>query len=104
MTNEIRNPKAERLRLSGLFGALLLCFLPGLRVMAHSPGEEMAQAATNFLRSLNAEQREKAGFDLKSEERFDWHFIPRPRKGLPFKEMTEDHCRLARAPPNSGLD
>jgi hypothetical protein len=63
----------------------------------------MAQAATNFLASLNAEQRSKAVFELKDEERVNWHFIPRQRKGLPFKEMTEPQQKLAKSLLSSGL-
>jgi hypothetical protein len=81
---------------------LFLC-IQLLTARAHTPAEEMAQAATNFLASLTPEQRAKAAFELKSEERFDWHFIPKPRKGLPFKEMTEPQAKLARALLSSGL-
>jgi len=47
----------------------------------------MARAQTAFMNSLNSEQRAKAFFKLEDEQRFDWHFIPRPRKGVPFKEL-----------------
>jgi hypothetical protein len=33
------------------------------------------------------------GFD--APERLDWHFIPRPRKGLPIKEMSSEQRALA---------
>src|SRR3954470_18525354 len=50
--------------------------------------EEMAQSALNFWASLTPEQQQKAAFDFKDEERVNWHFIPRERKGLPWKDMT----------------
>jgi len=71
--------------------------------LAHSPAQEMAVAATNFLAALAPEQRAKALFDFKDDERFDWHFIPKPRKGLPFKDMTSDQRALAQALLKSGL-
>lgn len=63
-------------------------FVPQSR--GHAGAEEMAEAAQDFLDSLDAKQREKALFDLKAEERFNWHFIPKDRKGLPLKEMTKE--------------
>src|SRR5437660_5449764 len=79
-----------------LFLALVFHFCTG-SVSAHSPVAEMAQAATNFLAALTPEQRAKAVFDFKNDERFDWHFIPKSRKGLPFKEMEPTQSTLAEA-------
>lgn len=59
------------------------------RVAAHVGAEEMAEEAKTFLDSLKPEQRDKAFFQLKSDERFDWNFVPKDRKGLPLKEMTK---------------
>ena len=66
-------------------------------------GADMAQAATNLLASLAPEQRSKAAFEFKDEERYNWHFVPRPRKGLPLKEMTHAQRPLAHALLASGL-
>src|SRR5262245_724393 len=63
----------------------------------------MARAQTAFLNSLNAEQRAKAIFKLEDEQRFDWHFIPRARKGIPFKELDPAQQRLGNALLASGL-
>ena len=73
------------------------------RVPAAGPGDEMAWAANNFLSALTPDQRAKATFELADEERFDWHFIPKARKGLPFKEMTAAQQKLAHALLSSGL-
>jgi hypothetical protein len=53
------------------------------------PEAVMADAAKQFLATLTPEQRAKATFAFKDEERQNWHFIPKPRKGLPLKDMTE---------------
>ena len=66
-------------------------------------GADMAQAATNLLASLAPEQQSKLSFEFKDEERYNWHFIPRPRKGLPLKEMTHAQRPLAHALLSSGL-
>ena len=64
---------------------------------AQSPGAAMAEAANNFLAALTTEQQAKAVFELKSDERVNWHFIPKARNGLPFAEMTSPQRHLAHA-------
>ena len=49
---------------------------------------EMAAAATAFLETLDEEARAQAMIELKDEERYNWHFTPRERKGLPLKAMN----------------
>ena len=41
----------------------------------------MSAAADSFIASLSADQRAKATFAFEDEQRLDWHFIPRARKG-----------------------
>ena len=48
----------------------------------------MSEAAQAFLDSLTPEQRAAAMFPFASDDRFDWHYIPRERKGVPLKAMT----------------
>ena len=64
---------------------------------------EMAAAAKNLWASLTPDQKLKIGFDFKDPLRYDWHFIPRPRKGLPLKEMSGEQKALAHALLASGL-
>jgi hypothetical protein len=64
---------------------------------------EMAEAATNLWAALTPEQQLKVGFEFSDPLRYDWHFIPRPRKGLPIKEMTGDQRALAFGLLASGL-
>ena len=63
----------------------------------------MVESANRFLAALNQDQRGKAVFRFDDEERLNWHFIPRARKGLPIKEMTEDQRKLAHAFLKSGF-
>ena len=86
-----------------LLTLILLSQLTTLSAGAH-PGddtrvvaEEMAAAAKNLLTTLTAEQAVKAIYPLKDNERYNWHFIPRERKGLPFKEMAPEQKHLAHA-------
>lgn len=64
---------------------------------------EMADAAQNFLKALTAEQKTKAQMEMQEAERKNWHFVPRPRKGLAIKEMTPAQRLLAHALLVSGL-
>jgi len=68
----------------------------------HTPAI-MAETAKAFLASLDPEQRARATFQFQDEERFDWHFIPKERKGLPFKEMSAEQKHLAHALLSAGL-
>ena len=64
----------------------------------------MAAAAQAFLAALSDGQRAKATFELASEGRDDWHFIPKDtRPGLQLKEMDPAQRHLAYALLGSGL-
>ena len=63
----------------------------------------MTQAAQHFLASLTAEQRAKAAFTFQEDERLNWHYIPKERKGLPLLEMTMAQKALAHALLSAGL-
>jgi len=78
------------------------CCLPPV-ALAHPPAQEMADAANNLLASLNSDQKSKAVYEFSNDERYDWHFIPKPRKGLPLKDMTAAQRALAHALLSSGL-
>src|SRR5688572_8606441 len=75
----------------------LLSFIYIPAVHAHDVGQDMARAASKFLGALSAEEKAKASFPFKDEERLNWHFVPKERKGFPFKEMNSDQQRLAHA-------
>jgi hypothetical protein len=58
-------------------------------------GGAMAVAAERFVAALDKDQAAKATFAFDNPERLNWHFIPRPRKGLAIKEMTPEQRALA---------
>jgi hypothetical protein len=64
---------------------------------AHPVADDMAAAANKFLASLDAGQKAKARFDFKADDRLDWHFIPKDRKGLTIREMSPEQRKLAHA-------
>src|SRR5690606_27934287 len=58
------------------------------------PGLKMAAAAKQLLAGLDDDLRAKATFDFDDPERFNWHFIPRERKGAVLKAMTPEQKKL----------
>ena len=66
-------------------------------------GSLLLETANRFLAALDNEQRAKATFPFDSDERLNWHFIPKVRKGLPLREMTPCQKHLASALLSAGL-
>jgi hypothetical protein len=74
----------------------------------HSPdalhsARMMSTAAEAFISSLSPDQRAKATFTFEDEQRLDWHFIPRARKGIPFKDLDPTQRLLGNALLGAGL-
>ncbi len=63
----------------------------------------MQETAKTFLAALSTEQRAQATFRVNDEERLNWHFVPRERKGLPLKQMDSAQRALAQAFLSAGL-
>jgi hypothetical protein len=63
----------------------------------------MTETANRFLAALDPQQRAKATFAFTDDERMDWHYIPKERKGLTLREMTPYQKHLASALLASGL-
>lgn len=82
---------------------LLLAVFLSISATAHVAVDDMSAAANGFLASLKPDQAQKASFKLKDDERQNWHFVPKPRKGLPLKEMTPEQRQLAMKLLRSGL-
>jgi hypothetical protein len=55
----------------------------------------MSAAATDFLQMLSAKQKDKIQFDFDGDERYNWHYIPKSRKGLPLKDLSEVQQKAA---------
>jgi hypothetical protein len=63
----------------------------------------MSDCANRFLAALNSDQRSRATFPFNADERMNWHFIPKERKGLSLREMTAYQKHLASALLAAGL-
>src|SRR5688572_13779728 len=66
-------------------------------------GTEMADAASALMESLDEGQRVKISIALEDDERLNWGFVPRARKGLALREMNEGQRTLAQALLATGL-
>ena len=63
----------------------------------------MTEAATRFLKTLDAEREALASFPFDSDVRQDWHYVPRSRVGLPRGRMDGAQLESAHALMASGL-
>jgi hypothetical protein len=63
----------------------------------------MTECANRLFAALDDNQRGKATFPFDADERLNWHFIPKERKGLPLREMTPYQKHLASALLATGL-
>ena len=86
-----------------LLGLLAIHPLAAQEPAIPSPAEDleivsadMATAANNLIAALNNEQEKKARFAFDSDERENWGFVPRERKGLPIEDLDENQIELVR--------
>ena len=85
-----------------VLAAILLASTP-LNSAPTTTGRAMADAATAFLKDLNADQRSKATFKFEDDSRFEFRYTPRARTGLPLKEMSEAQRTKAHSLLKTGL-
>jgi hypothetical protein len=73
--------------------------LKALMVMLAFPTIAMAQdiatTANRFLNSLTSAQQKKVQYPFNSEERQNWHFIPKDRKGIVLSALNEQQKKAA---------
>ncbi len=84
-----------------LLGAALAA-LAVLAGIADASGA-MAAGAKSFLAALGPEQRTRASLPFDGEERRNWHYVPRARKGIPLKDLDAAQRRLAEELLKTGL-
>jgi hypothetical protein len=65
------------------------------RQIAGTKLSEMAKAANIFLQTLSEKQKAKTQFAFNEEERYNWNYVPRSRKGLTLNEMNDQQRRSA---------
>ena len=81
-------PISRRRLLHGAVAAAALTHAsPVLAQATDAARTAMAGAASAFLGSLDARQRKRVSFGFTDTERLNWHYVPRRREGLTFKDM-----------------
>lgn len=90
-----------RIRLIAVAAGALLFGIAAVH-RSHTP-VVMSSAANALLNSLDAGQKAKLSFSFNDEERLNWHFIPRERKGLPLRELEGGALKAAQEFIASGL-
>ncbi|MFN8559937.1 MAG: DUF3500 domain-containing protein, partial [Dehalococcoidia bacterium] len=63
----------------------------------------MMTVARDFLASLEPAQQAQAQVAFHDDERFNWHFTPRMRRGLPLRHMDAAQRHLAHALLSTGV-
>lgn len=63
----------------------------------------MTDAAERLLASLPPEQKARVNHQFETLERFNWHYIPRMRKGLSLRELSASQKKLALDLVKTGL-
>lgn len=61
---------------------------PARPQVADAARPAIARAAAAFLSALESGQRRAAMFAFAQDERMNWHYVPRSRSGVAFKEMS----------------
>lgn len=64
---------------------------------------EMAQAALDFISTLNQEQKKEATLPFDDDERSFWHFTPSPHRGLTWEKMNEQQRKALTKLLETGL-
>ncbi len=89
-----------------LAAAMAAALAAGSMLAAERSSTAMATAASKFLDSLTADQRQRVSFPVDGDELTHWHFIPTemfPRKGLLVRDMTAAQRVLAHDLLKAGL-
>jgi len=79
----------RRRLLHGAAAAAVVATLPSPleALVADAARAAMAGAATAFLSALSGDGRRRAVFTFEDKQRLDWHYVPRRREGVAFKDM-----------------
>ena len=78
------------MKLSSLVSCTLLC----IHALVSTASADLLSASTEFLDSLSEEQIERVVLPFDSEERLNWHFIPKDRIGVNLKELSDEQDTL----------
>jgi Protein of unknown function (DUF3500) len=93
----------RKLVLSATVVLAMVALLAAQNAETPKTGLSMTTAAKGFLAAISPDQKAMATFKYDDPERLNWHFIPRPRKGLPLKGLEGAALQTAMKFIHSGL-
>ena len=71
-------------------------FIACILILATGAKAQQAVNAVNqFINTLNKEQKAETVFPFDIEERYNFHFVPKDRKGITFNEMSDEQKTAA---------
>ncbi len=56
---------------------------------------DMSAAANKFLETLSVRQKAKTQFSFDEQERYNWHYIPKSRKGISLTDLNDIQRKAA---------
>jgi hypothetical protein len=62
---------------------------------AHTQTPSIVSKANAFINMLDTAQTEKARYEFENDERYNWHYVPRERKGISFNDLTDNQRQAA---------
>ena len=90
-----------------ILAVIVICAMTALLIaqpqQEPKTGLAMTEAAKSFLAAISPEQAKMTSFTYDDPERLNWHFIPRPRKGLPLKALEGKPLQAAFSLIRTGL-
>ncbi len=78
-------------------GAVLTAVAIGETASGQQRKPTLYQATQDFLATLDADQKQKAVLAFNTEERLNWYYVPKERKGLHYKDMNAAQQQAAHA-------
>jgi hypothetical protein len=61
-----------------------------ISVAAFGQKNEMVTRTSQFVHHLSPALQQKAEYKFDDAERFNWHFVPRSRNGIPLRDLSEE--------------
>ena len=95
--------KASHMILTVAVAAAASCIAPAAAQRSGPVERQMTEAATRFLALLDKDQTAEAVHPFLTDERYNWHYVPRVRQGVTFKQMNPPQRQAALALMKTGL-
>ncbi len=73
---------------------ICVCALFSIHALITTASADLLSASNAFLKTLDETQTARAVLPFDSEERLNWHFIPKNRIGLNLKELNDEQDEL----------